>query len=111
LVSLQDSLEDREELTCDGELGVGDVRTTHHAVAALVFDLAALDAQRVEVSGAADVVLVARVQLLGTFVPGEADLRVVYPDLALEGGTLVLGRRLVADVLNHGDGLRIQDQV
>lgn len=98
-----------QALTCDTELGVGDVRTTHHAVVALIFDLAVLDLQIMTVTHAADVVVVAVVQFLGALVPGERDLRVVDPDLALEGGALVLTRRLVTDVLHHRDGLRIQN--
>lgn len=97
-----------QTLTCDGELGVGDVRTTHHAVVALVFGLAVLDLQTVAVAHAAYGVLVTVVQFLGSFVPGERDLRVVDPDLALEGGALVLSRGLVTDVLQHRDGLKVQ---
>lgn len=88
-------------LTCDGELGVGDVRATHHPVTALIFGMAVLDFQAVAVAHAADVILVAVVQFLGTFVPGQSDLRVVDLDLALEGGGLVLRRRLISDVLHH----------
>lgn len=77
------------------------MRTTHHAVVALVFVLAVLDLQRVAVAHAADLVLVTGVQFLGAFVPGETDLRVVDPDAALEGDALVLRRCLVADVLQH----------
>ncbi len=98
-----------QALTCDAELGVGDVRTTHHAVVALIFDLAVLDLQIMTVAHAADVVLVAVVQFLGALVPGERDLWVVDSDLALKGGALVLSRCLVADVLHHRDRLRIQN--
>lgn len=86
------------------------MRTTHHAVVALIFGHTLLDLQTMAVSHAADLVLVAVVQFLGAFVPGETDLRVVDPDLALEGRALVLSCRLVSDVLHHGDGLRIENQ-
>lgn len=98
-----------QTLTCDGELGIGDMRTTHHAVVALIFGLAGLDLQVMAVAHAADVVLVAVVKFLGAFVPGERDLRVVDLDLALKGGALVLGRCLVSDVLHHRDRLRVQN--
>ncbi len=58
------------------------------------------------VAYAADGVLVAVVQFLGAFVPGERDLRVVDLDVALKGGALVLSRHLVPDVLHHSDGLK-----
>lgn len=90
-----------QSLTCDGELGVGDVRTTHHTVVALVFVLAVPDLQRVEVAHAADLILVTGVKFLGALVPGEGDLRVVDPNAAPEGDRLVLCCRLVADVLQH----------
>lgn len=84
------------------------MRTTHHAVVALIFDLAVVDLQIMAVAHAADAVLVTVVQFLGALVPGQSDLWVVDPDLALEGGTLVLSRRLVSDVLQHSDGLKIR---
>ena len=87
------------------------MRTTHHAVVALIFDLAVVDAQIMALAHAADVILVAGVQSLGAFVPGEGDLRVVDPDLALESDALVLSRRLVADVFHHRDGLRVENLV
>lgn len=90
-----------QSLTCDGELGVGDVRTTHHPVVALIFGLAVLDSQEVAVALTADLVLAAVVQFLGSLVPGQSDLWVVDPDLALEGGRLVLRSRLIADVVAH----------
>lgn len=92
---------DIQSLTCDSQLGVGDVRTTHHTVVALIFGLAVLNLQTVAVAHGADGVLVTVVQFLGSFVPGECDLRVVDPDLALEGGALVLSCPLVTDVFQH----------
>lgn len=77
------------------------MRPTHHPVAALVFGLAALDAQTVQLAGADDVILVSGVQFMGAFVPGETDLRIVDPDPALKDGALVLRRLLVADVLDN----------
>lgn len=59
------------------------------------------------VAHAADVILVAVVQFLGAFVPGESDLWVVDADSAFEGGTFVLSCCLVADVLHHSDGLKV----
>lgn len=90
-----------QSLTCDSQLGVGDVRTTHHTVIALIFGLAVLNLQTVAIAHAADGVLVTVVQFLGSFVPGERDLWVVDLDLALEGGALVLSCPLVTDVLQH----------
>lgn len=84
------------------------MRTTHHAVVALIFDLAVVDLEIMAVARAADAVLVTVVQFLGTLVPGQSDLWVVDTDLALESGTLVLSRCLVSDVLQHSDGLKIQ---
>lgn len=92
-------------LTCDRQFGVGDVRTAHHAVVALIFDLAILDFQIMAVPHAADVVLFAVVQFLGAFVPGERDLWVVDLNLALKSGALVLRDGLVSDVLHHRDRL------
>lgn len=84
------------------------MRTTHHTVAALIFDLAVVDLQIMPVAHTADAVLVTVVQFLGALVPGQCDLWVVDLDLALEGGALVLSRRLISDVFQHSDGLRIQ---
>lgn len=86
------------------------MRTTHHAVVALIFDLAVLDLQIMAVAHAADVILVTVVQFLGALVPGQSDLWVVDPDAALEGGALVLSCRLVRDVLHDRDRLGIQNQ-
>lgn len=61
------------------------------------------------VAHVADVVLVAVVQLLGAFVPGESDLWVVDSDLTLKGGALVLSGHLVTDVLRNRDGLKVQN--
>lgn len=90
-----------KSLTCDSQLGVGDVRTTHHAVVALIFGLALLNLQTVAVTHTADGVLVTVVQFLGSFVPGKRDLWVVDQDPALESGVLVLSCCLVTDVFQH----------
>lgn len=99
-----------QTLTCDSKFGVGDVRTTDHAVVALIFDLAVLDLQIMAVAHAADVILVAVLQFLGALVPGQSDLWVVDPDLALESGGLVLSHRLVSDILHYRNRLRNQNQ-
>lgn len=84
------------------------MRSAHHAEVALIFGRAVLDPQLVAIAKAADLVLVAVFQLLGAFVPGERDLRIVDADAALEGGALVLSCCLISDVLQHGDRLKIQ---
>lgn len=83
------------------------MRTTHHAVVALIFDQAVLDLQVMVVPNAADLILVTVVQFLCALVPGECDLWVIDLDLTLKGDALVLRGRLVADVLDHRDGLRV----
>lgn len=92
-------------LTHDGELGAGDVRPTDHSVVSLVGRLAFLDFQQVAVAADADVVLVAGVQFLGAFVPGQSDLWVVDLDLTLEHCLFVGEDGLIGDVLHHSDGL------
>lgn len=87
------------------------MRTTHHAVVALIFGLAVVDVQAVAVAHAPDVVLFAVLQSLGSFVPSKRDLRVVDPDLALKCGTLVLSSGLVTDVLQDRDGLKVKEVV
>lgn len=87
------------------------MRTTHHTVVALIFGLAVVDVQAVAVAHAADVVLFTVLQFLGSFVPGERDLRVVDPDLALKCGALVLSSGLVTDVLQDRDGLKVKEVV
>lgn len=62
--------------------------------------------QTVAQTHAADVVLFTVLQFLGAFVPGDYDLRVVNPDLALKCGPLVFSRGLVTDVLQDRDRLK-----
>lgn len=88
-------------LACNGQRGGGDVRTTHHAEVALVTGVTVIDLQAVKVAHAGYLVLVALLQPLGSFVPGERDLWVVDLNATLEGGALVLSRLLVSDVLQH----------
>lgn len=77
------------------------MRATHHAVVALVTGVTVVDLQEVQVADAGYLVLVALVQPLGSFVPGEGDLWVVDPNATPEGGALVLSRLLVSDVFQH----------
>lgn len=93
-------------LTCYGEFGIGDVRTTHHTVVALIFDLAALNLQTVAVAHTADLIFIAVFQFLCSLVPGQRDLWVVYLDLALKHCCLVLWGCLIRDVFQHRDRLR-----
>lgn len=97
--------------TSDSELGIGDVRTTDHTVVALIFDLALLNLQIMAVTHAADLILVTVVQFLCALVPAQSDLWVVYLDLTLEHGRLVLCNRLVTNVLHHRDGLWTKDVI
>lgn len=92
-------------LTHDGELGAGDVWSTHHPVVALVRQLTLLDSEQVAVAADADVIFVPGVQLLRSLVPGQRDLWVVDLDLALEHRVLIGEDRLVGDVLHYSDGL------
>lgn len=85
------------------------MRTTHHTVVALIFGLAFVDVQAVAVAHAPNVVFFTVLQSLGSFVPGECDLRVVDPDLALKCGALVLSSGLVTDVLQDRDGLKVKE--
>lgn len=87
------------------------MRTTHHTVVALIYGLAVVDVQAVAVAHAPDVVLFAVLQSLGSLIPGERDLRVVDPDLALKCGALVLSSSLVTDVLQDRDGLKVKEIV
>lgn len=77
------------ELTSNGELGAGDVRSTHHPVVALVCDLATLNFQQMALSTHTDVVLEAGVQFLGALVPGQHDFGVVDLHLTFKQSLLV----------------------
>lgn len=103
----QQSGDKQRHFTCYGQLGAGNVRATHHAVAALVPDVTVLDLQAVEVAHAGDLVLVTVVQFLGSFVPGEGDLWIVDLNSTLEGSALVLSCLLVSDVLQHRHRLKV----
>lgn len=97
--------------TCYGQLGVGNVRATHHAVVALVPGVTVLDFQAVEVVHTGDLVLVTVVQFLGSFVPGEGDLWVVDLNSTLEDSALVLSCLLVSDVLQHRHRLKVEERL
>lgn len=84
------------------------MRATHHAVVALVAVVTVVDLQAVEVAHARYVVLVALVQPLASFVPGEGDLWVVDLNATPEGGAVLLSRLLVTDVLQHQHRLKIE---
>lgn len=96
----------RQARTCDSEFSVGDVWTTHHTVVALIFDLAVVDFKTMAVAHTTDAVLVAGFQFLGAFVPSQTNLWIVDPDLALEGGVLILRCVLICDVLQHSNRLK-----
>lgn len=87
-------------LTHNGELGTGDMRTTHYPVVALVSRLAVIDLQKVTVATDTDVILVTAVQFLGALVPGQGDLRVVDGDLTLKHSLLVDEGGLVTNVFH-----------
>lgn len=95
-------------LTCDGELGAGDVWSTHHPVVPLVGRLTFFDLEQVAVANDADVVFVVCVQLLRALVPRQRDLWVVDLYLALKYCLFVGEDGLVGDVLHYGDRLQAQ---
>lgn len=98
-------------LTCYGEFGVGDVRTTHHTEVSLIFDLAVPNLQIVAVAHTADLVFITVLQLLRSLVPGQRDLWVVDLDLALKRCCLVLCGCLVRYVFHHRHRLRTKTSI